>query len=138
MAASPNYIAGGNIQPSTIVTQAGQTDEAVIQASSASVSCTGIAQEGLFNAPGVTGADSFAAHSGENIRVFGPGEVALCVSATTITTNKLIKPDSIGFGTPVLTSDSLGVYYVGRALEGTTGPNILFRVLVLPGFTTLP
>lgn len=134
MAASPNFLSSGNTQPSTIVTDVGQAENTVIQCSSSSIPVIGIAQEGTFFAPGVTGSDSYAAHDGQELRVYGIGEVGLCVSNTTITAGATIKPASNGFGTPVTSADSVGCFTVGRALEGTTGANILFRVLVNPAF----
>lgn len=129
---SANFIAGGNIVPSTIVTQAGQADFTVIQATSSSVPLAGIAQDGTHDAPGVTGSSSYAATAGKGIRVFGLGEECLCVASTTITVNNLIKSDSIGQGTPVTASDSITTFVVGRALEGATGAGILFRIMVSP------
>jgi hypothetical protein len=134
MPANPNWIAGGNIYPATIVTNVGQAEETVVQATSSSVPYVGIAQEGTYYAPGVVGSTTYAAVSGQELRVFQDGEVALCVSDTTITAGQSIKSDSVGFGTPVVSSDSVGVFVVGRAIEGTTGANILFRVMVQPGF----
>lgn len=131
--AAPNYIAKGNILPSSIVTQAGQTDFGVIMATSATVPLCGVAQDGTWYAPGLLGSDSYAAHTGQEIRVFGIGDECLCVADTTITVNNLIKPASSGYGTPVLGTETTTTYYVGRALEGTTGANILFRLVVNPG-----
>lgn len=129
----PNFIAGGNILPSTVVTEAGQADFTVIQATSASVPLTGIAQEGTWYPPGILGGDSFAAHSGQQVKVYTTGDECQCLSSTTITINGFLTTDSVGNCRNMLASDSTTTYYIGQALEGTTGPNILFRVRVQPG-----
>lgn len=129
---APNFTAGGNISPSTIVTQVGQADFTVIQASSATVPLVGVVQDGTWDAPGVNGSASFAATVGRQVRVFGVGDECLCMAGDTITVGCLVKPDANGNGIPVTGSETTTTYYVGEAEEGTTGAGILFRLTVKP------
>ena len=131
--AAPNFLAGGNITPSRIVTNVGQADFTVIQSTSDTIGSVGVSQEGTWLAPGTLGATSFAAISGQEIRVHGIGDECLLECGAAVSAGFLIKPDSLGRGINVTGSETYATHYVGRALESASSSAFLFRCLVNPG-----
>jgi hypothetical protein len=134
-ARTPRFIAGGNINPASFVkidTTVGN-NFFVVQATADTDKIIGIAQQGTYQPPGVTGSDGLAAHSGQPVQVYGLGEETLLQIAGTVTQGDLLKTNASGFGLSAsITVTGTAVKWVGAiALEsGVSGDWI--RVLVLP------
>ena len=81
--AQPKVKATGNISPSVFVVIDPTADNCVLQASANTSVILGISQEGMKNAPGLTGSNNtIAAASGDPIQVFGIGDNCLLVAGT--------------------------------------------------------
>jgi hypothetical protein len=160
---SPNYVAGGNIYPSRIVVLDSSSDNTTGPAGSfvalaalaadASAAYNGRSLMGIsmpgsdyppLNDPHVSVGDAsgnpYAAIAGEDLQVYGPGQVGLLQLATTVQTGQRVTAagsgsgdSNAGKGTPV-TAYSSGTpqQFVGIALQsGVAGEKIL--VFVQPG-----
>lgn len=125
---TPNWIAGGTIQPSRFVIQDVSQNNAVVQASGTSDFIVGVCQEWSKLAP-LPGAASDAATSGDQIMVYGLGEVCLLQSTTAgWTAGDRLTGDTVGRG---LAGSSTN-YYGAIALTTLTGAG-LGRVQVVLG-----
>lgn len=137
MAASGNYKAGGDINPSRLVVRNGDSFT-VTQGADNSASFAGVSQEGTRQPPGVTGSSALAASSGEPLHVYGDGEECLLTlsGASSVTYNQgdLIGSDSVGMGEKITPAndDSGVVYYAGVLQEDGVGGEKR-RFLVQPG-----
>lgn len=141
-AVAPRFLATGNINTSCVV-EADTTKPFHVQGSVSNTSAhkpLGIAQEGSYYPPGVNSLDSFAAHDGQPINVFGEGEECLMkvASGAGVTAGDDLTWDSTANGGYAKTiaytysaaySTSAGIWKVARALE-TAAAGELVRVLV--------
>ena len=81
--AQPKVKANGTISPSVFVVVDPTADDAVLQASATTSVILGISQEGMRDAPGLTGSDNtIAARQGDPIQIFGIGDNCLLVAGT--------------------------------------------------------
>jgi hypothetical protein len=123
---SPNFVAGGTINPSTFVRITG--NNTVSAASAATQALAGIAQEWSKNAP-IPGATSEAAVSGDQVMVYG--ETAICLLQSTTagwTAGDRLTSDANGAGVTASTTN----FYGAIALTTLSGSG-LGRVQVLLG-----
>lgn len=102
----PSYVAGGNIAPSRFtehtategqVTQCGNTEK-----------MNGVSQQGTRRTPHEDIDDGYAAISGENIRVYGPGEICWLEAGGTVAVDDRLGSDADGKGVAT-TSDNAWV-----------------------------
>jgi hypothetical protein len=134
MAATPNFVAGGDISASHLVV-IGAADHTVIQATGVAAEFVGVAQEGSRRGPRSDDSadDRLAAKSGESLQVFGDGEECLLVMDTTCSAGDYLTSSGDGQGTPVLFTETGVVHYAGIALEACTVAGQKIRFLVRPG-----
>lgn len=132
MTYSPNWIAGGNINPSRFVKVDTTSSEPyqVLQ-SSTNEQIVGVSQEGTRQAPGLPGSTTYAGEDTYTLHVFGPGEVALIELGGSVTQGDYLVSDVNGKATTAsLTGGSIR-RIGGIALEnGSSGEKI--RMLILP------
>jgi len=110
MADTFSFKAGGNIAPSRIialsdaftVTQAGATDDDDL---------LGVSAESTKDAPGLSGASTNHAESGDPVQYYGPGQVCLVEAGASITAPALCTSDANG-----------------RAVTAATGERAVLRV----------
>lgn len=138
---SPNFIAGGDISPSTIVQKTGNNHE-VTAATAFGNHLIGIAQEGSRRVPRNDGSsdDLLAAKSGESLHVYGEGEECLVKYGDTVNAGDYLTANGTSLAIPVdLTSDTFHgvVNYVAVALEDGL-VNELHRVVVKIGIMKAP
>ena len=77
----------------------------------------GISQEWQKGPPGVSGAVTYAAESGDQFRLYGvANERALLIFGAVCPAGALVKPMAGGLGTPVVANNALQ-YFGARALE---------------------
>src|SRR5437660_1147894 len=99
---SPNFVASGNISPATFVTVSGSNTVAQSGAGDVPVA---IAQNWTNAAP-VANASTYAAASGDQITVFGLGNVCLLQSSTAgWTAGNTLKPNASGAGIAASSND---------------------------------
>jgi hypothetical protein len=126
--ASPNFLANGTIQPSTFVMLDPSSNERVITCTANSAFPIGIAQQGVKYFPTPGSATNEAADAGDQIQVYGAGDVCLLsISTAGITTGQLITSNSLGQGVAASGSNICGAV----ALETLSGAG-LARVQVTP------
>lgn len=133
MAASPNFMANGDINPSRLVsidTTAGK-EHMVIQAT-ASTAIIGVAQEGSRRVPKSDDSadDRLAAKANEPIHVFGLGEECLVVAGAAVVQGNYLVSDANGKAIPVSGVGDKEI--AGIALTSATGDGTKFRMLVKP------
>jgi hypothetical protein len=120
---APNFKASGTIAVSTFVKVSGSNTCA--QAGSGDVPI-GVAQEWANAAP-ISGASTSAAVSGDQVKVYGLGDICLLQSSTAgWTAGDQLKPDSSGNGVAASSNDTYGAI----ALETISG-SALGRVQVI-------
>lgn len=121
--------AGGNIRPSRVVKISTVADNQVLESAGATTPNIGIAQMGTRRAPGTGDDDGYAAISGENVGVYGPGAGASPGQlGGTVTRGDAVTSDSNGL---LVTTTTEGDCIVGWALQsGVTAD--LISILVQP------
>jgi hypothetical protein len=119
--------ANGNIRPSRFVKLDSSGDNLVAE-SDADDPCYGISQAGTRRTPYSSLDDGYAAIAGEDLEVFGVGEVCMLELGATATVGARLKSDADGKGTPVTTD--LDEYGAIALVAGTSGK--LIQVLVQP------
>lgn len=119
---APNFRAGGNINPSSFVKVDTSADNQCLQAG-AGEHAIAISQAGTKDAPGITGATAYAAQSGDNIEVFGQGELCNLLAGTGgFVRGDFLKSDANGAGVTTTSSgDFVGAYALESAAAGTLG-----------------
>lgn len=122
----PNWVAGGDINPSRFCTPKGTTNSFVVEEADAGEAIVGISQEGAKLAP-IPSASTLAAVSGDFIHVYGPGDVCLLEMGATCSAGALLKADADGKGTPVASNNDI---YGARALEDCTATGDKIRVRI--------
>lgn len=128
---SPNFRAGGNINPYSFVTMNTAADNEVIQASAATAVLIGITTPSMKLAPTTyNAATTLAAASGDPITIFGLGEICnlQAGSASTITRGDSVTSDAFGFGITATSGQQVGAI----ALESIAA-NAIGRVQVVVG-----
>jgi hypothetical protein len=141
-ARTPRYYAGGTINVASFVkidTTSGNNFY-VVQCTATTDKIVGIAQQGPYTPPGVTGSVASAATSGQPVTVYGVGEETLLRITGTVTQGDLLKTDGSGYGLSASVTDTgSALAWVGAfALEaGITGDwiRVLVMPLLLPGVT---
>ena len=133
---SPQLVAGGNISPSTFVKVSTAADNTALQAG-ANEGIIGISQVGLHQPPGVTGSDAYAAVAGENIEIFGLGDICLLKSASGWTRGDFLKSDANGLGVTIATSgvmQNIGAQALESAATNEFGRvQIIISTAIVPG-----
>ena len=127
---NPNWVAGGDINPSRFVTPKGTTNGFTVKEADANELIVGISQEGARDAP-IPSASTLAAATGENIHVYGPGEVCMLQMGATCNAGALLKSDADGKGTPVTSNNDK---YGAIALQDATASTDIIPVFVTLGF----
>ena len=121
----PQFIAGGNISPCTIVQLSTAADFTVLASNATGISMA-VAQEGTLNAP-ITGGSTLAANTGSpELKVYLAGDTALVVLGANVTRGSLIVADANAAGIPTLSyNSSTPQYVIGYALRsGLTNEKI--------------
>jgi len=118
--------ATGDIRPSRFVSMSTAADFTAAE-SNAGDWVVGVSQVGTRDAPGLSGAGTDAAQTGESFHAFANGQIAWLECGTTITRADLLKPDNDGKAIV----GTAGVYYGAQALEsGVTGDLIYVIVTI--------
>ncbi len=125
---SPSLISGGNIKCSSFVMLDTSNDLTVIQSTS-NAKIIGISQAGTHNAPGSSTTDTLAAIAGQQIALFGLGDVCLLACGSGWTVGDLLESNAAGLGITVTTD---GHNFGAVALEDCE-TNSLGRVQILIG-----
>ena len=113
----PSYVAGGNIAPSRFVKHT-TTENQVTQCGSAEKMC-GISNQGTRRTPHEDIDDGYAAISGENIRVYGPGETCWVEAGGTIAVDDRLGSDTNGKATATTTDNAwVGAKALTPAVSG--------------------
>jgi hypothetical protein len=138
-AAAPGFIASGNINPSVAVkldTTAGANFH-VLQCAAATDRPLGIAQDGTYYAPGIAGSDGFAAHTGQEITVFGEGEQCLWkVGVAGVTQGDYLKSDANGDAVTVAFTLGAGtIWATAIALEAANAGELVRVVIKIQALT---
>lgn len=101
---SPQLVSGGNISPATFVKLSASADNTALQAG-ANEAVIGISQPGTKDAPGLTGASAYAAEAGDNMQIFGLGDICLLKAGSGgYTRGDRLKSDASGNGVPIAES----------------------------------
>lgn len=128
-AASPNYVADGNINVSTFVKHTGTTVDFRVSAAGAGDRIAGVAQEGPKAAPIPGASATLAAAQGDHLRVYGIGEECLLSIGATVAAGDRLKSDASGLGTPTTAAgDEFGAIAMQNGVNGDK-----IRVLVQIG-----
>lgn len=100
MPAGPSYLANGTIQPSTAVKiDSSKSGFYVIACSAATDKPVGVAQEGSYDAPGLTGSATDAARQGLPLRVYTNGDQCLLkIGSGGCTAGDVLVSDANGAG----------------------------------------
>ena len=126
------YVANGNIKPSTIVCLDASTSWRVIAAVGNTQDSTviGIAQDGPYQAPGVTGSGAYAAAAGIPLEVYTCNDICLLLLGANCNAGDYLKADANAAGTPASLSANTEQDIIAKAEQaGITGD--LVRVVVL-------
>lgn len=133
MLGSPNYIAGGNINPSVFVSITGNMT--VSQSTANDGLIVGVSQPGTDFPPGVGSGSTLAAKSGETLQVYGPGETCLLKVTNAVTAGQFMNSDANGQGV-VITSGATVSYFGAKTLEAANAGELCRVLVVLGGITT--
>lgn len=121
---SPQLKAGGNILPHTFVKPSATADNTGLQCG-ANEQMLGISQEGLRDAPGLTGASSYAAIDGDTVKIYGLGDICLLKAGSGgYTRGDRLKSDATGGGVPIAgtgANQNVGAIALESAAAGELG-----------------
>lgn len=121
---SPQLVSGGNIYPSRFVKLSTAADNTALQAG-ANDPQIGISQVGTKDAPGLTGASAYAAEAGDNIQIWGLGDICLLeAGAGGWTRGDRLKSDADGKGVPIAgtgANQHVGAYALESAAANEFG-----------------
>ena len=131
----PNLMANGTINVCRFVKLDTTTDNKCVQAT-ANSKIIGVAQEGSNKAPlSDVVSTNYAAEAGEELRLFGDGDVCLLEAGDVVTVGDLLKSDSVGRGVPVAGGST--VEYTGAvALQAAAAAGVKIQVQVQIGNLT--
>lgn len=122
----PQFIADGNIAPMCFVKASGASGDNRCLQAGAGDPIIGISQQQQRNAPWGPLQDGYAAKQGEQLRVFGLGEVTWLLVGGTVAVGNRLKSDANGKG---IATTADGDEYGAIALEaGTSGQQIRVQV----------
>jgi hypothetical protein len=126
----PNLVAGGNIYPCRFCTLSTSYDMTVVQCG-ANEDVIGVSQEGT-NSPPLSDVtvSTYAAADGQNMRMFGEGDVCLIEAGDVITRGGRLKSDSVGRAVPIATTGTTRQKIGAIALQSAAaaGNKILCQV----------
>lgn len=121
--------ANGNISPCRFVKEDTSANNAVKQAGAGEL-VIGISQEGFDSAPIPLNTSGYAAIAGENVNVFTMGTVCLLELGADVSTERRLKADSNGKGTPVVGGAASMENWGAIALEAaSSGEKVLVQVV---------
>jgi hypothetical protein len=110
-----NFVAGGNISPSTFVKPSTAADNTALQAAAATDFIIGVSTPSARD-PQISGASAVAAGAGDPINIFGIGEVCqLLAGSGGFTRGDQLTSDANGAGVPASSTNIIGAV----ALEST-------------------
>lgn len=116
---SPNLKARGTILPSRFVKLSTGFDNSALPAGD-NERVVGVSQAGTRDAPGVAGASGVAADDGDEVQVFGLGDICLLQAGTGgFVHGDRLKSDAVGRGVPVATTGTVIQNVGAYALETT-------------------
>lgn len=124
--------ANGNIYPSRFVKLDGSVNNAVLQAGANDV-IFGVSQEGTRTAP-IPDASAYAAIQYENVRVYTAMQTCRLQLGATVTTERRLKSDADGKGTPVVGGTNSHENWGAMAVEAGSA-NEFAEVLVVGPMT---
>lgn len=132
------YTAGGTIYPARFVKHSTSADMTVLQCGT-NERPHGSSQLGTRDAPGVNGAGTDAAASGEEIMVFHPGQMGqIELGSGGCSAGDLLKSDTDGKAVIVATSGQTRQWVGGIAEEaGSAGDVVAVRLFVMPYYPTV-
>ena len=121
--------ASGNIYPSRFVKLDPANNNNVLQSGAGDL-IVGVSQEGTNQAPVPLLSTGYAAESGQNVRVHGLGGFALLELGANVTTERRLKADSNGKGTPVVGGAASMENWGAIALEtGSSGEKVMCQIV---------
>jgi hypothetical protein len=125
----PKFRAGGTISPAVFVKMSTTADNTVLEGT-ANARTIGVSQEGMKRAPGLPGSDdTIAAESGDEIDVFGLGDVCLIEAGAAVVRGDECESNAAG---QAIAAAGVGQHLIGGiALESASGINVKFHILVL-------
>lgn len=125
--ANPSFFATGNISPCRFVEIS--NPYRVRQPSSANVKVFGVSQNGTRNAPGTAADDGYAAITGEQLQVFGEGEVCLLeLGSGGASAGNRLANDNTGKGVVATSGQNVGAIAID---DGVSGDKIRVYVTIL-------
>jgi hypothetical protein len=127
---SVSFVASGNAYPSRFMAGVVGTDYRVFQAT-ATDAPIGISQMGTQEAPGTDADSGYAATTGKQLRVYGPGEVALLEIGGNVSAFDYLKPDANGKGVAA-SLNTTALQYVGARALRTAVSGEKIPVIVTP------
>ena len=114
----PHLMAGGNIYPSRFVMIDSSNDFKGLQAT-LNAKTIGITDVGTNYAPlSDQSVSAYAAKDGQNMRIFGDGDVCLVKAGDTIVAGNELKSDSTGRAIPIATSGTTNQRIGAVAIQG--------------------
>jgi hypothetical protein len=137
MAARPCYVAGGNINPSRFVKVSTAADNTVLEAD-ANEGVAGISGVGTKEPPGIDTLSGLLAQAGDNVQVFGDGEVCMLkLGSGGVTRGGYLKSDADGKGVAIATTGTTAQEIGAIALESGAADELV-RVQVYRQHKTYP
>ena len=129
----PKFRANGTIAPAVFVKIDTTADNMVVQATAGS-KISGVSQEGMKRTPGLPGSDTtIAAVAGDEIDVFGPGDVCMLTAGAAVVRGDYLKSDANGLALPTTVGGG-GNFYGAEALESASGINVKFQARIILGY----
>jgi hypothetical protein len=131
--APPQLQANGNIYPSRFV-QIDTTAPNKCKQAAANSKIIGVSQVGT-NYPPLSDltVSAYAAAAGQNVELFGIGQVCHIEAGDVVTAGDYLKSDSVGRGVPILTTGTTLQRYGAIALEAATAAGQMIRCYVFFG-----
>lgn len=121
--------ANGDIYPCRFVKLDGTVNNAVIQAEEGDL-IIGVSQAGTQDAPVPLNTSGLAASQYKNVQVFTPTQTCLLELGAAVTTERRLKSDSNGKGTPVVGGNASMENWGAIALEvGSSGEKVMVYVV---------
>lgn len=125
----PGFLASAAIYPSRFVSCVAGERGYVNQAT-ASTALIGVSQEGTQEAPGTAADSGYAATAGRQVKVYGPGKVALIKCGGTVSAGNYVTADASGQA--VAYSASTAVQYIGGIALANSVDGAFAPILVQP------
>jgi hypothetical protein len=125
----PGFLASAAIYPSRFVYHTAGSRGYCEQAT-ASTPIIGVSQEGTQEAPGTAADSGYAATAGRQVKVYGPGKVALLKCGGTVSAGNRLTADASGQGVAFAASTAL--QYIGGIALSNGVDGAFIPVLVMP------